>query len=61
MILQLAIAAGRSLAAYISPKTDPLSKEIADELNAGLAALQRAHDKAITTTGLEELRTVKQW
>jgi len=60
-LLQLVIASGRSLAEYISPKTDALSKEISAELTAALDKLQSVHDKAVTAEGLEELRTTKQW
>jgi len=60
-ILQLVIAAGRSLLAYVDPKLNAVTAELASELSAALDSLQRVHNKAVSLADLESLRTTKTW
>ena len=64
-LLGLVIMGGRSLLGLIKPqladKFGPIAQEVYDLIEAGLANLERAHQKALDLEELESLRTEKQW
>ena len=64
-LLGLVIMGGRQLLGLIKPKLadkfGPIAQEVYDLIEAGLANLQLAHQKAVDLEEFESLRTEKQW